>query len=59
MNAREQRAQAAAAAAVERAQAHTDDWPEPIPDQPRQRYPVTPEIARAIRLEHEERNAAR
>lgn len=63
MNAREQRAQAAAAAAIARAAAHIPpdiDWPEPIPVDARpERYPVTPEIARQIRIEIEEsRNAA-
>lgn len=55
---REHAAQAAAAAAIARATAHVppvDDWPEPIPDEPRkERYPITPDIARAIRIEIEE-----
>lgn len=61
---REHDAHTAAAAAIARAQAHVpppvDDWPEPIPIDARpERYPVTPDIARTIRIEIEEnRNAA-
>lgn len=55
---REAAAQAAAAAAIARATAHIppdDDWPAPVPvaARPESTY-VTPEVARAIRLEIEE-----
>lgn len=59
---REHNAQASAAAAIARAAAHVppvDDWPEPIPVDARpERYPVTPDIARAIRIEIEESHLA-
>ncbi|GAA2327418.1 hypothetical protein GCM10010170_003110 [Dactylosporangium salmoneum] len=54
---REKRAQAAAATAIARATAHTHlgaKEPDPRPE----RYPVTPEVARAIRLEAEETQRA-
>ena len=61
---RDHDAQTAAAAAIARATAHVppagEDWPDPIPVDPElhHRYPVTPEVARAIRLHLEEtRNA--
>lgn len=59
---REHDAQASAAAAIARAAAHIppdDDWPEPIPVDARpERYPVTPDIARQIRIEIEESRSA-
>ena len=58
---READAQASAAAAIARAAAHAppdDDWPVPVAARP-ERYPVTPDIARQIRIEIEEsRNAS-
>ena len=59
---REHDAQTAAAAAITRAQAHApatdpDDWPPPIPPE-HTRYPITPEVARAIRLHIQETHNA-
>lgn len=55
---REHDAHTAAAAAIARATAHVppvDDWPEPAPTDARpERYPVTHDIARQIRIEIEE-----